>query len=328
VSSYYFVGSATAETIGYPTVTHGSQLNASNTGIPTGRSLTNRSSDLDVTESWITNSNGGLRYVEDINFLSGYGIHIQVSNFTTKYCRWNGLGTNGRYGSPAVDKNTGLTGLAFEWCEFDGNHEATHGGDFPFYDMAEVSLLRCHIHRWPRCIPIGSLDPDPSNTSVTECYMHDLTRAISDGAHLENIYVAGGTGISLVRSKVIANLINLGGNGAASASLAIYNESYATFTPLEDIVIQDNYFDGDGSYSGYFGAISAKGNPFPINIDVTGNIFGREYHRLSGVYGPVTSSNTGGAGNSWSGNKWGERGPYWQAGDPEEDAAIADPGPS
>jgi hypothetical protein len=299
-------------------ITHGKDLNEKNTGVPAGHVLTNVTATISVTESWIANSNGGNRCLENKNFINGARLEIKAGNFTVRYCKFNG-----RSGG-SVDY--GLTGVVFEFCEFDGRHLNT-GGDCAL-GIGGFTARRLHIHRWPRAFWFGW-----GNVHIEECYIHDETADGGD-AHLENIYIAGGANQTFIRNKLISNEIHINGDARmmTSASLAIYNEDYAVgdpfppFPALDSITVKDNYFESDGYYAMYCGALAGKNGAFAKHMVVTGNIFGRQLHRWCGVGGIAVCFDPEQPGNQWSDNTWGARGPYWVAGDPEEGDPVAAPG--
>jgi hypothetical protein len=312
--------SAATLTVSTPTITHGSQVNETNTGVPSGHTLTDVAATIEVTESWITNQNSGSRILQNRHFLSGAYLIVSVDGFTIQYCKFSGKSgftTNANDGQSSLGKNIQILD-----CEFDGNHENT-GGDVAVYGSS-LTLKRVHIHNWPRAMWVGD-----DNIWVEQCYMHDIT-VDSSGAHLENIYVAGGANQTYIRSKLISNAVHVGGSTVTpiSASLAIYNESYAQFPNLNNILVQDNYFESDGYYTFYGGACIGKAAPYAKNTIFRGNVFGRGLNRMSGLGGPGTAFDPSQPGNVWGNNTWGPRGPYWQTGDPEEGTVISAPGPS
>jgi len=308
------------------TIPHGSLVDETTAGVPPGHLLTEVSSSITVTEDWIAHQNGGSRILENRSFLSGANLLIAVDGFTVRYCRFtgrSGCSDNANTGGLPLGRN-----IAIVDCEFDGNHENL-GGAVAIV-ASRVTLKRVHVHRWPRALFTGDGD-----VWVEECYMHDLTCDGGD-AHLENIYVGGGANQAYLRNKFISNEVHIGGDARmmTSASLAIYNESYdrgmpyPAFPVLENILVQDNYFESDGHFALYGGACVGKANPYARQTSFRGNVFGRRLHRMCGVSGPAVCFDPSQPGNLWENNIWGPRGPFWQAGDPEEGTAIAAPGPA
>jgi len=309
--------------VGQQTVTHGSQIDESNTGVPAGHTLVDVASTIIVTEDWVATQNGGSRVLMDRNFLSGADLLIAVKGFTIKDCRFNGrsgLSENPNTGGLPLGSN-----IVVEDSEFDGKHENTGGAVAVF--ASNLTLRRVHIHRWPRALFTGD-----GNIWLEECYLHDLTADGGD-AHLENVYDAGGSNQTFLRNKLISNEVHINGDSRmmTSASLAIYNESYdrgmpyGPFPPLDNILVQDNYFESDGHYTLYAGACEGKAGVYARHTVFTGNIFGRTLHRHSGVSGPAVAFNASQEGNQWVHNTWGPRGPEWQQGDPEEGAEVSPP---
>jgi hypothetical protein len=298
-------------------ISHGKYITASNTGVPAGHILSDVTSAIVVTESWITSSNSGSRYLENKNFLSGAGLQIKTGNFTVRYCKFNGKG--------GCSVEYGLSNVIIEYCEFDGQHQNT-GGDCAL-GIGGLTARRLHIHRWPRAFWFGWGD-----VHIEECYIHDVTADGGD-AHLENIYVAGGANQTFVRNKLITNEIHINGDSRmmTSASLAIYNENYSVgdpypaFPPLDNIVVKDNYFESDGYYAMYCGACAGKTGAHARNMSVIGNIFGRQMHRMCGVGGPAVAFDPNQEGNKWSNNTWGAVGPSWVTGDPAEGDIVSAP---
>lgn len=298
-------------------VNHGKDINASNTGVPVGHVLSDVTSTIVVTESWIATVNGGNRYLENKNFVSGAGLQIKTDNFTVRYCKFNGKSGG------SVDY--GLSNIVFEYCEFDGQHLNT-GGDCAL-GIGGMTARRLHIHRWPRAFWFGW-----GNVHIEECYIHDVTADGGD-AHLENIYIAGGANQTFIRNKLITNEIHINGDTRmmTSASLAIYNEDYSVgdpypaFPALNNIVVKDNYFESDGYYAMYCGALVGKNGARARNMSVTGNVFGRQLHRWCGVGGPAIAFDQSQPGNEWTNNTWGTEGPYWMAGDPADGDSVSAP---
>jgi hypothetical protein len=298
-------------------VNHGKDINASNTGVPAGQILSDVTSSISVTESWISASNGGKRYLENKNFVNDADLEIKTGDFTVRSCKFNG-----RSGGSV---EYGLSNVVFEYCEFNGQNLNT-GGDCAL-GIGGFTAKRLHIHGWPRAFWFGWGD-----VHIEECYIHDIT---ADGgtAHLENIYVAGGAKQTFIRNKLISNEIHINGDNRmmTSASLSIYNEDYSVgppypnFPALNNIIVKDNYFESDGNFSMYCGACAGKNAPYARNMSVTGNIFGRQLHRSCGVSGTAVAFDPSQPGNEWSDNKWGARGPFWMTGDPEEGSVIPAP---
>ncbi len=300
----------------------GQDIDASNTGVPPGRVLQKVGATILVTEKWIASSNRGSRILQDKSFVSGAALIVAVDGFTVRYCKFFGKG------GISLDPNDGRSppgkNVSILDCELDGNHE-NPGGKIAVFGSS-LTLKRVHIHNWPRGMWVGDGD-----VWVEQCYMHDLT-VDDSGAHLENIYVGGGAHQVYLSNKLISNGVRIAGSGIMpiSASLAIYNESFRKDPPfpgLADIRIEGNYFESDGYYPLYCGALDGKEGAFPTGMVVRGNVFGRQIQRYSGMGAPAVAFDSSRPGNVWEGNTWGAPGPSSKAGDPSEKAPIAAPLP-
>jgi hypothetical protein len=301
---------------GFGTMRNAADINESNTGVPAGHSLSDVKNTILVTESWISHVNYGSRILQNRNFLTGAALVIAVDGFTVQYCKFNGKGglsNNPNDGSGILGKNIKVID-----CEFDGNNENL--ADAVAVNGSSLTLMGVHVWRWPRAMWIGEGD-----VWVEGCYFHDLTDDNS-GSHIENIYVAGGANQTYLKNKFISNAVYLGTGIQISASLAIYNESYAVFPNLDNILIQGNYFESDGYYPLYCGALSSKGAPYAKNMVIRDNIFGREHQRWSGKGGPAIAFDPTQPGNLWINNTWGPYGPKSMPGDPAEGSLISAPG--
>ncbi len=297
-------------------------MNENNTGVPEGRILTDVTASIMVTEEWITGYNHGSRILENKIFINGANLTIAVDGFTVQYCKFFGKSALSLFpnsGSLPLGKKVRVL-----YCEFDGNHENT-GGDIAIYGSS-ITMKRVHVHRWPRAMWIGDGD-----VTVEECYMHDIT-ADGGGAHLENIYVAGGANQHYIRNKLITNEIHINGDSSlmTSASLAIYNENYDRGSPfppgfpdLDNIHVEDNYFESDGYFALYCGACPGKTGAYAKNMVIRGNVFGR----TTGAGGSAVCFDPSQPGNIWENNTWGPKGPSTLTTAPAEGTEISAPGP-
>ncbi len=286
--------------------THGSFIDATNTGVPAGHSLTDWVSSVTVTEAWISASNGGSRIIENRNFTSGAVLTIRTNDITVRYCKFNG--------TSRILLPEAVTGILVQDCEIDGNHENRDSLQAIKNDGATLHVLRAHIHRWPRALTVIR-----GNTTVENCYLHDLT-CDDSGAHIENIYVAGGAQQRYLGNKIVSNAVRTDPaitDLNISACLALYNQG-GGLPDLDAILVEDNWIDGDSSYAMYGGAIASKTGTFAKNLIVRGNTFARQYQRRCGLFGPITAFSGAEPGNHWENNRWGPRGAYWVSGDPEE----------
>jgi len=106
------------------------------------------------------------------------------------------------------------------------------------------------------------------------------------------------------------------GDAGCSAAIGFYGD----FDPVQNITVDHNYLVGTAQdrnpvstsvdrQAGYClnpGYYPGKPHPAPLNVTVTGNVFGRGSSGRCGVFGPTNSLNKVGdpKGNVWSGNRF------------------------
>ena len=111
------------------------------------------------------------------------------------------------------------------------------------------------------------------------------------GDHINGITSNGGaTGLLSIQHNTI--FTNRGQTDAVSL--------FQDFGVQTNRVINDNLLAG-GSYTIYGGGGSKGASS---NIAITNNRISKIYFPQGGQYGPVTSFNSRGSGNVWSGNVW------------------------
>lgn len=293
---------------------HGKDVNGTNTGVPPSIKLTAVKERLVVTEDWISAANGGSRVIEGKRFLTGSYLTIKTGDVTVRHCSFEG--------TAGVLLGDAVRNVAIEDSEFDGKQENLGAKQAIKNDRAQLTLLRLNIHHWPRALTVTR-----GETAVINCYFHDLTCDGVQEAHKENIYVAGGANQSYIGNKLIANAARIRDDItvlAISAALAVYNQG-GGLPDLERVSIIDNYFDGDSSYALYCGSVKGKKGAYATAMTVRGNVFGRTYQRKCGKFGPATAYDGTRPGNAWENNVWGDRGGFWQAGDPDRGAPVEAP---
>jgi len=190
---------------------------AGNTGVPAGVSLT-------ASGSITSTANGQVIDQKDV---SGT-VTINHSNVTVKRCRIRGSGYQ------VVLVKPGVTGVAFEDCEVDGQSSGAEiNGPASFY--------RCNIHHISGIVP-------GSNGTYRDSWVHDIKAP--NGAHTECFRVQGGQ----VGNRVVHNTLDMTNSNGGTAVVFI-NAYWGN--------IADNIFDGNlmigGSFVGY--TVYSTSNP-------------------------------------------------------------------
>lgn len=252
-------------------ITHGSQISAANTGWQrTGITLT-RVANNQSGPGWHTES--GVFYITGDNVhIDGLDIPMPVrargNDIQITRCR---IASAQYYLIQASDIPIYYTGLIVEDCELYGLDQPSPP-TIAVMACEDAIYRRCNIHG------MGSSGPRLTNNNLMEeCYIHSF-------AHVEPEHEAGTSAngpdvnITILRCKIMIN------SGGASCAIGIYLD----FGTHNGIYITDNYLAG-GAYVVQAG-INVPGAIYPAsqNVQITGNIFGRDYHWRSGIYGPVS----------------------------------------
>jgi hypothetical protein len=171
-----------------------------------------------------------------------------------------------------------LGGLRLVDVEIDGGDRVVDGRSAAIGND-DYTCLRCHIHRSERGANLGR------NVHIEDSYLHDWFEA--PGAHQTAIGSNGGQDFTIIHN----HLECLTPDGC-SAALSLYED----FDSIENVLIQHNLFNTNGSYCTYAGQNGTS-------IRYIDNIFGTKFYDRCGQYGPVTDFRPN-AGNVWRGNRY------------------------
>ncbi len=130
-----------------------------------------------------------------------------------------------------------------------------------------------------------------SNGVISGNYIHDPGYLAGD--HTNGIYVGGGTRALTISGNTILN--SIGQTDAINL-----DSPSGPGQPVANKTVTGNLLAG-GGYVIYGGA--ASGNP-ATNVVIKNNDFGQAYFARSGQWGAIAYFNSGGSGNTWSGNTW------------------------
>jgi hypothetical protein len=208
------------------------------------------------------------------------GLTIQAGNATITRSR-----VEGRVDATYLT-NWSLRGLRLVDVEIDGggavdpNGRAAIGND-------DYTCIRCHIHGTGRGANLGD------NVTIQDSYLHGWVYVA--GAHQTAIGSNGGGNYTIVHNNLVCDS---NGPGCSSA-LSLYGD----FSPINNVLVQNNLFNTNGAYCTYGGSTSAKPYPRGTNIRYLDNLFGKKYNRGCGLYGPVAAWEYY-DGDVWSGNRW------------------------
>jgi len=246
-------------------VSHGTEVDETNTGT---------SGTLTPSAGFSTSSDS--QVIEDLDITGT--ITVLHDDVTIRNCKITSSGIRG------IDCSNGTTGTIIEDCELIGTGTDSRIGIFG----SEFTVSRCNISEYRTQIKFVN-----SNVVIEESYLHDNHH--NDGSHQTCVSTDGPASAIIIRK----NHMDSGTDPGNSAALSIYGSNGQP----DDILVEDNFFNNNGSYCTYGGSVSTK--EFQgTNITYQRNAFGRKYNEFCGISGPVASFNPNGEGNLWVDNYW------------------------
>ena len=322
----------TSSLTGSEAITHGIQINAANTGhrgTPTASGIP--AGVYTMSQAFLDTYNGGSnvftgKSLTGVEF-QGWATGLAV---TFRDCLLAGCAVG------LLGQGVTANGLIwFDYCTIYGTLDPYNNpndfswSQFAFCNANNMKFTFCDVEGYGS----GMLTAGDDCT-YEDSYLHDPAPYQSlanggpqpDGTHHGLLTLQFNTCQRVVirrcRMKAVRGTTAGWNTDGVSAAQTFYNDSAhpGPFT------IVDNYFAGGGGYTSYWGAVSGKPAAYATGITATGNIFGREFERYSGFWGPATAGDFGaGSGNTWSGNTWGPLGVAPNT-DPAEGSLVGAPG--
>lgn len=147
------------------------------------------------------------------------------------------------------------------------------------------------------------------NCTVVDSWLHDQYNPAGQAYH-NNAFISNGGSTMVVRHNTLAcTPSNNSTGGGCTADLSLFGD----FAPISDVIVDGNLFVANNNgisyclHAGY--NASKKYGTNPTGIKITNNVFQSGPNGLCGVWGPVTSFLSTGAGNVWSNNTFDRGGP-------------------
>lgn len=245
--------------------------NASNTGVPAGTQLTPYTGPCTVTAA---------NTVIDSKTVN-CDLVIRTSGVTIRNSKINGT----------VSTEENSTGYSFTLTDSHvdaGDRIVTGVGAVNFTAVrVHVQGGNRSIHCWRDC-------------EIRDSYVHGQMTDETGTAHESGIRM--GRNATLRHNTITCDAPDVPPDAGCSAALT----GYGDFAPVENNLVENNYFPGTtGGFCAYGG--SSRGKPYSDstnNIRFIGNVFGRGSSGRCGYYGAITSFDTSEPGNVWSNNTW------------------------
>lgn len=326
---------AAASALGGGIITHGSQIDSSNTGPLGAVSTAPFGGAITVNQSWLDANNGGSNILEGYEISeAGFNMGAQVASippdtdgiirFIIQNCRLLGTG----WANGGVWTNTALSGsdvpLNFEFrllhCLIDGEGQVTSAIAETVHQGGQTILRRNEVKNI-----CGMTRNFGDKWQALENYVHSMASVPDDGGaspHTGCITNLHGSHVLIARNKAwtIDPDTGLEGDniGATGAIVSLARQDEGQGFASSDVQFIDNDLQG-GGYSMYCGG---SGTFDLTGFVATGNVFQRRLRRLSGQFGPFIALNDNGETDGvWENNTWGALG-AGQPGDPAEGTII------
>lgn len=245
---------------------------ATNTGVPTGTTLTPYSGKYTISTAGAVVS--GLDITGQLD--------IEASNVTVKNCRIRGTGVTN-----VVNLGDGVSGFTIQDCEIDGQGTSENGIGWGGYTM-----LRVNLHD-----TFGDGAKAETSTTIKDSYIHGFDPTSS--THNDGIQTSVGSNILIQHNTIV---IDYGAHMGAQSSIGPTQNSAifikADQGPIDNITVSGNLLAG-GGYTLYGGTTSTPYSP-ATSVSITGNTFSKRIWPKSGYYGPIVDANLSDlTGNAW-----------------------------
>lgn len=208
-----------------------------------------------------------------------------------------------------VIKNSKITGLVY----LDADQPESKNWSFTLQDSevdggsvqraavsdGNMTILRANIYGGETSVHCSE---NALTCRVEDSWLHGQYMPEDVDWHLGGFQSNGGSNIQLVHNTVICDhpVNNVGGGCTGDINLI------PDWTTVSHVTIDRNFLgaNSDGSYCTYGGEKSTSPYPHADHVVYTNNVFARGNNQKCGAYGPVTGFNVDGTGNVWSNNTW------------------------
>lgn len=242
---------------------------------------------------------GSITTEEDGQVIEGVNVTSRVKiihdDVIVRDSRINHVATkSGQYALHITTKNDGSCpdNVVIENIEIVGNTDI-------LVDTAKTVYGRCPFTlRNSRIYDVGNGVRITNGARIEGNFILNNHFVPGSGAHRGGVALNGGSD-----NVIIGNTIACEGTGC-SGGLVMYGD----FSPVSNILIQENLINTTGSYCTYGGSLDSKKYPKGTHIRYIGNHFGRAYFPTCGRYGVRAGWNGSYEGNEWRDNVWHDTG--------------------
>lgn len=262
---------------------------ATNTGVPSGKTLISVPGQATSGTGWHYDSRGWIAVDGDGAVLDGISttasIDVTASNVTIKNSR---IVVSGETWGIALRhaKNVTIQSSEIAGPAQLGSKRLMVGIKDIYSDSTGLRILGNDIWNTGTGVQVDC-------GLIQDNFIHDL--GYTSGDHVNGTTSNGGSTQLVIRHNTVFN------PHSQTDAISLFQD----FSAQSNRIIDNNLMAG-GGYTLYAGANPGKEST-ATNISVTNNRFSRMYYPNGGSYGPATAYRSGG-GNVWSGNIWDDSG--------------------
>jgi hypothetical protein len=257
----------------------GAWPNASNTGLPSGMTLTTYTGPCTITKA------GTLIDAKTVNC----DLDIRAADVTIKRSKING----------AVGLDTDVSG-SNKWSYTLADSEVNAGvRQYPAVSYGNMTIIRSNIYGGETSVQCGE---KALTCSVQDSWLHGQKIPSTANWHLGGFLSNGGHNIRIRHNTIVCDTpVNSVGEGC-TGDLNLFGD----FAVVSDVVADSNYLGANtgSSYCLYAGSAGSKKFPVADHVIISNNVFQRGTNGKCGAYGPVSSYDANGTGNVWKNNTW------------------------
>lgn len=210
--------------IGQPPITHGSQINATNTGIA-GVGLT--AGDLTTAPGQHYTTNGQI--IEGLRFDGTNTVWLEGDGIILRKCLFDFAGTGGSYGLKIQGANCVVEDCTFAPAGASSYYIGIVVGDS--LNASGTTIQRCDLSKCQNSLTLQSDD-----VVIDQCFLHTASTVSDPGGHNDFIEIYGGNNVLIKRSRI--------GDTSLTDDAAINITPFFTGVTVDGVTIQDCFLDG------------------------------------------------------------------------------------
>jgi len=172
-------------------------------------------------------------------------------------------------------------------------------GGFAAVGFGNMTIIRVNVHGGPTSIACRERS---LVCRVQDSWLHGQFIAPGSDWHLGGFLSNGGSNVELVGNTIVCDAKPTSVDGGCTGDVNLFGD----FAKVSNILVDGNLLRANtgSAYCTFGGESLSKPFPHADRVVYRNNIFERGINRKCGKFGPVSSFNVNGPGNSWTNNRW------------------------